>query len=195
MKQQELNLTDEEKINFLATLKTNNQILDAIKNKISDMKFLLPISTTIACTLAILAGIFILRASPLPLVSAVLSASVTLIGIFEIYGAILLSKEKKEFNKLSNGKISYSKYKQLVKSGELAKWEEQFKDQVLNKVEEIKGIKHEKYTKSVEKEIFTQVKNSLPKDTSLDSEKIAQEVKKIIESNNTKANQYNDLQR
>ena len=51
MKQQGLNLTDEEKINFLATLKTNNQILDAIKNKISDMKFLLPISTTIACTL------------------------------------------------------------------------------------------------------------------------------------------------
>lgn len=193
MKKQELNLSDEEKINFLATLKTNKTLLDSIKSKSFDVNILMP---SVMGTVFVAATILTLVAGLSPItIPFAAGLAVGFGGVLELYFLMVLNFEKQDFKKLSNGKISYRKYKQLIKSGELARWEEQFKDQVQNKVEEIKGIKHEKYTKSVEKDIINQVKNSLPKDASLDSEKIAQEVKKLIESNNTKANQYNDLQK
>ena len=180
MKKQ-INLTSEEKINFLAHL----QLTDTektIKSRHKDL-IITPITSLIVCALAGI--IFPLVGFP-PIVFGIISTG-TILPITLLFECMILSylmPDYKQFKKYSNGKISYKQYKILLKNGEIQNWQASYKTQIDQKVQEIKGIAYDAYKAEAENEFIAKAYESLPTKTTLDSEKITKKIKDMIDKNN-----------
>ena len=92
----------------------------------------------------------------------------------------------KDFKENSNGKISYRQFKKMVNSGEIAKWEAQLKEQIKQRANGLKGLEIAEYQEYAERQIVDEVYSNPPKenDLKLDADKVAEEVRKMINENN-----------
>lgn len=181
MKKQEILLTSDEKINLLSKAKTRNS-LDYVKALKKALK-ILHISATALIALGV--GTFIGLLMP-PITTILFAATFISLAIVITFPISYLISD--EINKISNGKITYKQFKQLVKSGELAKWEEQFKDRILEhqKNSPMQDTKEFKDFLEKNKGLYT-VQD--PRYLTLSGDE------KQVKNNNTSSNQSNDLQR
>lgn len=176
-------LTDKEKIDFIVNLKTT-QSLNKVKGN-CDFLYIIPLAQLLASLFC--GGLLLFSGNPVWLsLLAPVVVSTPVCGILYLMDLSYLIPRLKEFKKLSGGKITYKQYKKLAKSGEIAKWEEQFKEQIDHQINEINGIQIEEYKRDAEKQIVHNVYNSLQntENVELDADKIAEEVKKLINEKN-----------
>ena len=138
-----INLTEEEKIDFLTKLKVNNitKTLNNFKNffKIYNI-FFTPIAI-FGCLLSCIFTPGALFLLPFFLVSKII---VDIIICAPVY---FDSKRDVEgiLKSVSKGKINYKQYRYLVKSGILNDWENLYKEEINRKTLETKGIEVEEY--------------------------------------------------
>ena len=128
MKEKQLNLTNEEKFNFVEKLSKQKSNFKTGELKLNDLliqAFLLAFNTTI-----------ILAFSPLTFTASIAVALVTA-GVFATFNLVRHNNFKKLINKLSGGKITYNQYKELKISGELYKWQHEYKNQKFEATEYI----------------------------------------------------------
>lgn len=189
----ELNLTDQEKIEFLAGLEYSNIAYDIKLNKNWAKAF------GSACSIGTVgAGLFTFLLtiiggaslnSALGCFPISIACGAGLFGICSIPAIISSFQNNKSFKSISNGKISYKDYKQLVKSGEIEKWKNQFQKEIELKLMEIDGYTIEDYKAEVEDNIISEVEDLIADEKiKLDSAKIAEEVKKRIDEHNERQN-------
>ncbi len=179
----ELLFTDEDKVEFCAKLKST-ETLNKVKGNYNFLK-MIPISGLMASFLC--GGLLLISGNPIWLsFLAPLFVTTVICPVIALLPLSYLIPSLKEFKNLSNGKIPYRQYKKLVKSGEIAKWQEQLKPQIEQRINQIRGIEVEEYKKDAEEQIIRNVYNNLPNKDSvaLDADKIAKEVKKIVNENN-----------
>ena len=135
MKKQELNLTDEEKVEFLRWIKFENPIKYVRRLKILRIIHL-------CLTVGMLGSIILKFNAPF------LTCSLLIAGI-DILDIIYDKKADRTISDYSKTKLTYDQYKYLVKSGELAKWKEQFRDQLeFYKPLEVKNLPSDTYTQT-----------------------------------------------
>ena len=180
----ELNLTKDEKIDFIANLKYNpiHRAVEDCNVAISIFHFLFAVSIGAAAIMGPFLGYSVLSFSFLYSALAVVAIGTALCIPF----FVVASNRKKEFKELNNGKITYKQFKQLKKEGKISEWQRQFEKEIELKVLEKSGITIEEYTENTEQEILNAVKNRLgdEKIAKLDSDKIASEIKNIINQSN-----------
>lgn len=123
MKKQELNLTDEEKLYFLKNLKLKNSSIFFNNLKLGKkyLKFI-----GIPVTVAFTTIMHLLFLNPITTLTSFLIPSFAFGCLYFVFH----NSQNAELLTASNGKINYKQYKQLEKSGELAKWQEQFKEEL-----------------------------------------------------------------
>ena len=106
-------------------------------------------------------------------------------GICSIPAIISSFQNNKSFKSISNGKISYKDYKQLIKSGEIEKWKKDYENEIEEKLLEIEGITPEEYKRETEDAVIYEVTSRIEGEKiKLDSTRIAEEVKKRIDEHN-----------
>lgn len=175
-------LTDEEKINLLANLKVYSTD-EKINGHLWTMK-MIPITTITALTISTALMCFWgFNLVPALMVCGFLAA--TTIPIFESLPLSCYIPSLKEFKSYTNNKLSYKQYKKLIKSGEVETWQQQFKTQIEEKVIKMKGFETSIYQKDAEQQIINDVYNNLSQtDVKLDADKVAEQVRKMINENN-----------
>ena len=180
----DINLTDDEKIDFMANLKNNpiDRFIDDKKVVIFGIYGIIALSVLIATFVGPAMGLFSFTLNYLFSVAAVFGLGT----LFMAPKVVRLLKDKKEFKTLSNGKITYKEFKALKKSGVIKEWKTKFSKEIETKALEKAGVTIEIYTKDTEMAIIEGVKDILNYEqiARLDSERIANEVKKIIDENN-----------
>ena len=167
MKNKLPNLTEQEKLEFLA-----NNPEEKAKYIKSQKRFIFKLLTSMLLA-PLFAGTMLTLANPGFFLTAItvgysiaVPAAVILIGAIAL---INISSILKEFKNLSNGKISYKQYEQLVKSGEIDKWKQELNN---------KNIVVEEYKS---------------KQIPIASKEFAEKVIGVIQENNR--NNSNDLQK
>ena len=175
-------LTDEEKINLLASLKVYSTD-EKINGHLWTMK-MIPITTVTALTISTALMCFWgFNLVPALMVCGFLAAST--IPIFESIPLSCYIPSLKDFKSYTNNKLSYKQYKKLIKSGEVETWQQQFKTQIEEKVIKMKGFETSIYQKDAEQQIINDVYNNLSQtDVKLDADKVAEQVRKMINENN-----------
>ena len=179
-------LTDEEKLQFLKkreNLENNEKKeLKSPPNKVS-IHVTLPMCIFMG---AVSSLFFLIGAGHIgaTIFASLFSATAVLTPIFT---DISFRKYQNTIIKeISGDKLNAKQYFQLVKSGEIAKWEQQFANEIEAHKNMIKGIKVEQYKQKAENDIINSVYNSLPKEEGviLNSEEIAKKVSSLIEESN-----------
>ncbi len=184
-----INLSDEEIIDFIANLRNDPIHKDINFYNVAPTFFLVlvGISSLFAALIGPAIGLFTLS------IDFFFSCG-ALLGLFAICSTpfyVLSAKNKREFLKLSNGKITYRKFKELKKNGVINEWCDKFSKEIELRSLEIRGITVEQYSKNTEDSILDDVKQKIANSSSvakLDSERVAKEVKKIIDENNERQN-------
>ena len=161
MKKETPNLTTNEKIEFGAKLNTlNANTKRKIDNPATINNFIYKLGLkTILCNIFIF---FSLLTTNMPFVIFGWSLFATSIVTSIITHITQKKAENNIISNLSNGKITAKQYFKLVKSGKIEKFQQQFKEQIEIKVNQIKGIKIEEYKRTEDKTIVNAVYESLP---------------------------------
>ena len=186
----ELNLTDKEKIDFLAKVKYSN-LLFGIKTDLNWIKtfgvvcgFASIFASTFSAVLSVIGGLKILPAimSCFPLGIGMGIGMCVLCCAPSMISAIIGIKG---FKNITNGKITYKDYKQLIKSGEIEKWQKEYEKEIDAKVLELQGITPEEYKRQKEDLVINDAVNTIKnQNIKLDSARISEEVKKRIDEHN-----------
>lgn len=163
-------LTDEEKIEFCAKHKTKQLSISNRKEFAAFIAFFAGTFTAIIWIPAIAIGLNLYSWLFLSIVSAGIIASATSVFI------VGNKEENTKIIKASNGKLNYKKFWKLYKSGEYAKWQEQYKEQIQQRVNEINGVKVEEYIQDSINKIIKENPNA-----QIDEQKILESIKNRIE--------------
>lgn len=181
-----INFTDEKKKNIVLETEYDDSLhnIHSWKNLVIGGSMLMGFTSVVVFVVSAIMAIIGL-VEPIGILQ-----SITACCVLEILGlgvsAFNIIRAKVRFNKTHKGKITYKQYKQLEKSGEIKRLREQYKEEIKDKWYEANGITIEEYNKKAERDIINDVKERLRDKhiTEINSEKIANEVKKIIDENN-----------
>ena len=140
----EYEITKEEKIKFLAMLECS-RIDEEIKADVKNLKergVLLGFIAIIGGGLTVLTGL-VSGISLLTLLITILPidilGSLTVASIVNFKIIKNLINNIKEFEKQTNGKITYKDYKKFIKDGTIERWKSDYKEEINNRIMEIEG--------------------------------------------------------
>ena len=170
------NLTEQEKIDFLIKLKEKQSLGWLIKDKSTWLVIFSCVSLISMFTAATLFA-------QSYLISGIL---LTILGATPIVAnTSIRTMENKMLNEISNGKIDKKTFKMLQKSGELEKWQEQYKTQIEKGYLKNKNIEITEYLADEIQDIIEVTMLTNP-EAKVDAEEINKKIKETIEKNNTK---------